>query len=107
MKQRKLWAYSERSVSFHYVPYLRKPLISIIFATFTMIITDYGVPLMVGGKYMTLPVMMYQDVIGMLDFGKGSVIGMILLIPAFIACILDMANRDKGNACLCWKALWD
>jgi len=79
-------------------PYLRKPLISVVFATFTMIITDYGVPLMVGGKFMTLPVMMYQDVIGMLDFGKGSVIGMILLIPALIACILDMVNRDKGNA---------
>ena len=80
------------------LPYLRKPLISVVFATFTMIITDYGVPLMIGGKYMTLPVMMYQDVIGMLDFGKGSVIGMILLTPALIACILDMANRDKGNA---------
>ena len=79
------------------MPYLRKPLVSVIFATFTMVITDYGVPLMVGGKYMTLPVMMYQDVIGMLDFGKGSVIGMILLVPALIACILDMANRDKGN----------
>lgn len=85
------------------LPYLRKPLISIIFATFTMIITDYGVPLMVGGKYMTLPVMMYQDVIGMLDFGKGSVIGMILLAPALIACILDMANRDKGNAAFVGK----
>ncbi len=85
------------------LPYLRKPLISVVFATFTMIITDYGVPLMVGGKYMTLPVMMYQDVIGMLDFGKGSVIGMILLIPAFIACILDMANRDKGNAAFVGK----
>lgn len=86
------------------LPYLRKPLISVVFATFTMIVTDYGVPLMVGGKYMTLPVMMYQDVIGMLDFGKGSVIGMILLVPALIACILDMANRDKGNAAFVGKA---
>ena len=85
------------------LPYLRKPMISVIFATFTMIVTDYGVPLMVGGKYMTLPVMMYQDVIGMLDFGKGSVIGMILLVPALIACILDMANRDKGNAAFVGK----
>lgn len=85
------------------LPYLRKPLISVVFATFTMIITDYGVPLMVGGKYMTLPVMMYQDVIGMLDFGKGSVIGMILLAPALIACILDMSNRDKGNAAFVGK----
>lgn len=80
------------------LPYLRKPLISVVFATFTMIITDYGVPLIIGGKYTTLPVMMYQDVIGMLDFGKGSVIGMILLTPALIACILDMTNRDKGNS---------
>ena len=85
------------------LPYLRKPLISVIFATFTMVITDYGVPLMVGGKYTTLPVMMYQDVIGMLDFGKGSVIGMILLAPALIACILDMANRDKGNSAFVGK----
>lgn len=85
------------------LPYLRKPLISVLFATFTMIITDYGVPLMVGGKYLTLPVMMYQDVIGMLDFGKGSVIGTILLIPALIACILDMANRDKGNSAFIGK----
>ena len=80
------------------LPYLRKPMISVIFATFTMVITDYGVPLMIGGKYMTLPVMMYQDVIGMLDFGKGSVIGTVLLIPALIACLLDVLNRDKGNS---------
>ena len=43
--------------------------------------------MMVGGKFTTLPVMMYQDVIGMLDFGKGSVIGMIMLIPAIIATV--------------------
>ncbi len=30
------------------LPYLRKPLISAVFATFTLVITDYGVPLMVG-----------------------------------------------------------
>ena len=36
------------------LPYLRKPMISIFFATFTLIFTDYGVPLMVGGKYQTL-----------------------------------------------------
>ena len=79
------------------LPYLRKPLISVVFATFTMIVTDYGVPLMIGGKYTTLPVVMYQDVIGMLDFGKGSVLGAVLLIPALIACELDILNRDRGN----------
>lgn len=76
-------------------PYMRKPLISIVFAVFTMNITDYGVPLMVGGKCMTLPILMYQEVIGLLDFGKGSVIGVVLMIPAAVAFALDVWSSDK------------
>ena len=79
-------------------PYFRKPLISVFFATFTMIVTDYGVPLMIGGKYMTLPVLMYQEVIGMLDFAKGATIGTFFLIPAVIAFILDIVNKDKASS---------
>lgn len=79
-------------------PYLRKPLISAVFSTFTLIISDYGVPLMVGGKYMTIPVVMYQEVIGQLNFGKGAVYGSLLLIPAIIAFVIDLLNKDKGNS---------
>lgn len=77
---------------------LKRPLISAIFATFTMIFTDYGVPLMVGGKMMTLPVYMYREVIGLLDFSKGAIIGVILLIPAVIAFLLDLKNDAAGNS---------
>ena len=80
------------------LPNIKGPLISVIFATFTMIFTDYGVPLVVGGKSMTLPVYMYREVIGLLDFSKGAIIGLILLIPAFVAFILDMKNENKGNS---------
>ena len=79
-------------------PYLRKPLVSVVFSTFTLIITDYGVPLMIGGKYTTIPVVMYQEVIGQLNFGKGSVYGALLLIPAVMAFIIDLLNQDKGNS---------
>ena len=89
------WLHKFKSITF---PYLRKPLISIVFSTFTLIITDYGVPLMVGGKYITLPVVMYQEVIGQLNFGKGAVLGLILLVPALIAFIIDMLNKDKGTS---------
>ena len=78
-------------------PYLRKPLIAVVFAVFTMIITDYGVPLMIGGMYITLPVLMFQEVIGLLNFSRGSVIGSFLLIPAVIAFIFDLLNRDRSN----------
>ena len=77
------------------LPYLYKPLISVTFAIFTMIVTDYGVPLMVGGHIKTLPVMMYEDVIGLLDFGKGSVIGAVLLLPAVIAFLIDYVIKGQ------------
>ncbi len=79
------------------LPYLRRPLISIVFAVFTMIITDYGVPLIIGGKFKTLSVVMYQEVIGRLYFDNGAVLGAVLLIPAVIAFVFDLLNRDKGN----------
>ena len=87
----KAWQWTSISL-----PYLRRPLISTLFAVFTLVIIDYGVPLMVGGQYKTLPVMMYQDVIGLLDFGKGSVIGLILLAPALLAFVLDLFKGDRA-----------
>ncbi|MDR1179177.1 MAG: ABC transporter permease subunit [Spirochaetales bacterium] len=78
-------------------PYLRRPLISVVFATFTLIFTDYGIPLMIGGRFTTLPVLMYQEVIGLLNFSRGSVIGSFLLVPAVIAFLFDILNKDRGN----------
>lgn len=80
------------------IPNMRKTLISTIFAVFTMIFTDYGVPLVVGGKILTIPVYMYREVIGLLDFSKGAIIGVLLLIPAVIAFILDLKSGEGGNA---------
>lgn len=79
------------------LPYLRRPLISIVFTVFTMIITDYGVPLIIGGKFKTLSSVMYQEAIGRLNFDNGAVLGAVLLIPAVIAFVFDLLNRDKGN----------
>jgi iron(III) transport system permease protein len=79
------------------LPYLSKPLIAVMFAIFTTVVTDYGVPLIVGGRYITLPVVMYEEVVGLLNFGGGSVVGTMLLFPALISFILDSFNRDIGN----------
>jgi iron(III) transport system permease protein len=79
------------------VPYLRKPLVSVVFAVFTLVFTDYGVPLMIGGRFTTLPVLMYQEVIGLLNFSRGAVIGSFLLIPALIAFLFDLFNKDRSN----------
>lgn len=79
------------------LPYMKKTLISAFFAVFTMIITDYGVPLMVGGKHITLSVLMYERAVAMIDYDSGSVIGAFLLIPAVIAFAVDLLNPEHGQ----------
>ncbi len=77
--------------------YLKKPIFSSVFAVFTLIFTDYGVPLSVGGKFTTLPVFLYKQVIGLLDFSRGTMIGLFLLIPAFISFLFDNLSKDYSN----------
>lgn len=79
------------------LPYLARPLVSTVFATFTLIITDYGVPIMVGGKYSTLSVLMYQEVIGRLNFDSGVAIGVALILPAIVAFVVDLLTNAQGN----------
>lgn len=85
------------------LPYLSKSLISVVFSVFTMIITDYGVPLMVGGNYKTLPVMMYEEIVGLMEFGKGSVIGSLLLLPAVAAFVIDLLKQDNSRSAFVTK----
>lgn len=80
------------------LPYMKKPMISVVFAVFTMIVTDYGVPLMIGGMYKTLPVLMYEEVIGGQDFGKGSFFGLVLLVPALAAFFVDMFCKNDRRS---------
>lgn len=77
------------------MPSMKRTLISAILSVFTMVFTDYGVPLMTGGMITTLPVYMYREVIGMMNFSSGAVIGIVLLAPAVVAFLLDL--RNSGN----------
>ena len=72
------------------LPSMRRTVVSAVLAVFTMVFTDYGVPLITGGTVMTLPVYMYREVIGMMNFSGGAVIGVILLTPAIIAFLMAL-----------------
>ncbi len=80
------------------LPYMRKPLIAAAFSAFAMIVTDYGVPLMIGGTTKTVSLLMYEEVISQLKFGRGCVYGIILLIPAIAAFITDLLNKERASS---------
>ena len=79
------------------LPYLKRTIVSAFFAVFTMIITDYGVPLMIRGKFITLSVLMYDRAVSMMDYSAGSVIGAMLLLPAAAAFLVDLLNPESGT----------
>lgn len=74
------------------LPSMRRTIVSAVLAVFTMVFTDYGVPLMTGGTDMTLPVYMYREVIGMMNFSGGAVVGVVLLLPAVAAFLMDLKS---------------
>ncbi|MBN3523856.1 ABC transporter permease subunit [Paenibacillus apiarius] len=68
---------------------IKKQLLIVASTVFTIVFTDYGVALAIGGKANTLPVLLYREVIGLLDFSKGGFIAILLLIPAIITFLLS------------------
>mgnify|MGYP000230336855 CR=1 FL=1 len=75
-------------------PYMKKPICIAFFAIAAMIFTDYGIPLAIGGRYTTLATYLYTEVIGLLDFSKGAIVGCILLIPSILNFLLDVSVQD-------------
>jgi len=71
------------------IPGARYGLISAAFVTFTLVITDFGLPKVIGGQYNVLAVDIYKQVIGQQNFEMGAVVSVILLIPAVMAFVVD------------------
>lgn len=76
------------------MPNMRQALVASALSVFTMVFTDYGVPLTTGGKIMTLPVYMYREVIGLMNFSEGAIVGMVILLPSLIAFIIDLKRTQ-------------
>ena len=79
------------------VPYLKIALISAFCACFTLIFSDYGMPMEVAGKVKTLPMFIYDQFMSSYQFGRGSIAGFVLLIPAAISFVFDLIFRDQSE----------
>ena len=87
------------------VPGARYGLISSIFVVFTLVITDFGVPKVIGGGYNVLALDIYKQVIGQQNFQMGAVVSMILLVPAVVAFAVDRRIRRRQVALLSARAV--
>ena len=80
------------------VPGARYGLISASFVVFNLVITDFGLPKVIGGQYNMLAVDIYKQVIGQQNFEMGAVVSVVLLIPAMMAFMLDRYVQKRQIA---------
>ncbi|MFL9879824.1 putative 2-aminoethylphosphonate ABC transporter permease subunit [Herbaspirillum rhizosphaerae] len=65
---------------------------------FTLTITDFGVPKIVGGAFSVLAVEAYKAVVGQQQFDRGALIGLLLLIPALLTFFIDGWLQKRQRA---------
>ncbi len=70
-------------------PASRRGLFAATCLVFTLCVTDFGVPVVVGGDYQTLALEAYKAVVGQQQFGRGALIGLVLLGPALLSFAVD------------------
>ncbi len=80
------------------LPSVRYGLMSAAFVVFTLAITDFGAPKVVGGDYDVLATDIYNKVVGQQDFAMGATISTLLLIPTMIAFVLDRLVQRRQLA---------
>ena len=87
------------------LPGIRYGLISAAFVVFTLVITDFGIPKVIGGQFNVLAVDVFKQVVGQQNFQMGAVVSVVLLIPAMFAFAVDRFVQKKQITLLSSRAV--
>jgi len=87
------------------LPGAKYGLISAALVTFTLVITDFGIPKVIGGSFNVLATDVFKLVIGQQDFQRGAVVGLLLLAPAVVTFAVDHFVQRKQTAMLTARAV--
>lgn len=80
------------------LPGARYGLISAAVVVFTLTVSEFGVPKVIGGNYSVLAIDVYKQVVGQQNFSMGAVVGLVLLLPAVLAFFIDETVRRRQRA---------
>jgi iron(III) transport system permease protein len=87
------------------LPGAKYGLISASLVVFTLVITDFGIPKVIGGNFNVLATDIFKLVIGQQDFQKGAVVALLLLAPAVLTFGVDHLVRRRQTAMLSARAV--
>ena len=82
------------------LPLLSPAILASFFLSFLRGLSDFGTPIIIGGRYSTLATEIYLQIIGFSDFSKAAAMNILLLLPAFFSFLLyrmSMKRADERN----------
>lgn len=82
------------------LPLLSPAILASFFLSFLRGLSDFGTPIIIGGRYSTLATEIYLQIIGFSDFSKAAAMNILLLFPAFFSFLLyrmSMKRADERN----------
>ena len=80
------------------LPGVKYGLVSACFVVFTLVITDFGAPKAIGGKFSVMATEIYNQVSGQQNFTMGATVSVVLLIPALLAFVVDRLVQRRQYA---------
>lgn len=87
------------------LPGAKYGLISASLVSFTLVITDFGIPKVIGGSFNMLATDVFKLVIGQQDFQRGAVVALLLLAPAVLTFTVDRWVASRQTALLTARAV--
>lgn len=87
------------------LPGAKYGLISASLVVFTLVITDFGIPKVIGGNFNVLATDVFKLVIGQQDFQRGAVVALLLLAPAALTFSVDHFVSRRQTAMLTARAV--
>jgi len=87
------------------LPGAKYGVISAGFVIFTLVMTDFGIAKVIGGRFNVLATDIFKQVIGQQNFEMGAVVGFVLLIPAVVAFMADRIIQGRQVALLSARAV--
>lgn len=77
------------------LPNTKFGLLSAGFVVFIVTLTDFGNAAVIGGDFRVLATEIYSQVSGQMDFGMGSVVGMLLLLPSLVSVYIERVASQR------------
>lgn len=79
------------------LPLLSPAILASFFLSFMRALSDFGTPIIIGGRYSTLATEIYLQIIGFSDFSKAAAMNILLLFPAFFSFLLYRMSMKKAD----------